>query len=173
MLTPTINTERLTLRRYVTSDLDALYEIITDQRLQKYIKFPNLTREEELDYINKSILNADTDKCEKWAIVYNETNEVVGTISVNSVNSKPNYCNVGYVTRFSEWGKGFATEALIAVTKHLLEEGYYLVEASCNELNAPSIRVMEKAGYIKDGRIEGRRLNDDGTYSAVVFYSKK
>ena len=35
MLSPTIETERLILRRYKESDIDAIYEIITDERLNE------------------------------------------------------------------------------------------------------------------------------------------
>lgn len=38
MLSPTIETDRLILRRYKETDLDAMYDIITDQRLSKFIK---------------------------------------------------------------------------------------------------------------------------------------
>ena len=70
------------------------------------------------------------------------------------------------------WGRGYASEALNAVSDYLLESGYYLVECSCNELNKQSSRVMEKAGFKKDGYIANRRLNKDGTYSGVEYYSK-
>lgn len=32
---------------------------------------------------------------------------------------------------------------------------------------------MEKSGFVKDGYIANRRLNKDGTYSGVEYYSKK
>ena len=51
MYSPKLETERLVLRRYKESDIDAMYEIITDKKLAKYIKFPNLTKEEELECI--------------------------------------------------------------------------------------------------------------------------
>ena len=35
-----------------------------------------------------------------------------------------------------------------------------------------SSKVMEKAGFKKDGTIPNRRLNKDGTYSGVEYYSK-
>lgn len=38
MLSPTIETDRLILRRYKETNLDAMYDIITDQRLSKFIK---------------------------------------------------------------------------------------------------------------------------------------
>ena len=59
MLSPKIETERLILRRYKESDIDAIYEIITDGRLATYIKFPNLTKEEELECIREWIREED------------------------------------------------------------------------------------------------------------------
>ncbi len=173
MLSPRIETDRLILRRYKESDLDSIYEIITDERLSKYIKFPKLTKEEELEHIKKWIADADESKYERWVIEIKETGEIAGNIDVNTVVKKHNYCNVGYTIRYNYWGNGYAAEALKAVSEHLLNNsGYYLVECSCNELNVQSYRVMEKAGFKKDGYIANRRLNEDGTYTGVVYYSK-
>ena len=128
--------------------------------------------EEELEYIKECINNADSSKYEKWTIERIEDSVVVGKISVNTIYKVHNYCNVGYVVRYDYWGNGYATEALKAISDYLLNSGYYLVECSCNENNKQSIRVMEKSGFKKDGYIENRRLNKDGTYSGVVYYSK-
>ena len=174
MLSPTLQTERLILRRYAESDLDAMYEIITDKRLSKYIKFPSFTKEEELECIRRWMANAEESQYERWVMERKSDGAVVGNIDVNTVVKKHNYCNVGYTVRYDYWGNGYAPEALAAVADYLLtQRGYYLVECSCNERNTQSSRVMEKAGFQKDGRIDSRRLNDDGTYSAVVYYSKR
>lgn len=172
MLSPKMETDRLILRRYNESDLNAFYEILHDDRLHKYIRFPDLTREQELEYIRNCMKDVETDRCEKWSIVLKENNEIIGNISVNTVVKKHNYCNVGYVIRYDYWGKGYASEALKTVSDYLLDSGYYLVECTCNELNKQSSRVMEKAGFKKDGYIPNRRLNTDGTYSGVCIYSK-
>jgi ribosomal-protein-alanine N-acetyltransferase len=173
MLSKTIETDRLILRRYKETDIDMQYKILNDSRLTTYIKFPNLTKEEELDCIKNWIKDADVDKYEKWVIVLKENNLPIGNISVNDINKKNNYCNVGYVIAYDYWGNGYASEALKAVSDHLLDdEEYYLVECSCNELNVQSSKVMLKAGFKKDGYIANRRLNKDGTYSGVEYYSK-
>jgi RimJ/RimL family protein N-acetyltransferase len=173
MLSPRMETDRLILRRYDESDLDAFYEIIHDDRLQSYIHFPNLTREQELEYIKDCLKEVETDKCEKWAIVLKDNNETIGNISVNTVVKKHNYCDVGYVIRYDYWGYGYAAEALETISNYLLESGYYLVECTCNELNKQSSRVMEKAGFTRDGCLPNRRLNKDGSYSGLEYYSKR
>ena len=99
MLSPKLETERLILRRYNESDIDAFYEILHDDRLHNYIPFPDLTVEQELEYIKNCMKDVETDKCEKWAIVLKENNETLGNISVNTVVKKHNYCDVGYVIR--------------------------------------------------------------------------
>lgn len=172
MLSPKLETERLILRRYEETDIDMQYEVLTDNRLAKYIKFPNLTREEELECIKDWIKNADDSKYEKWVITLKGDNTPIGNISVNGIEKKHNYCNVGYVILYDHWGKGYASETLKVVSDYLLDSGYYLVECSYNELNKQSSRVMEKAGFKKDGYIANRRLNKDGTYSGVEYYSK-
>lgn len=174
MLSPTLETNRLILRRYKEEDIDMQYRILHDKRLQEYIKFPNLTKEEEFDCIKMWISEADSSKYEKWVIELKDTNIPIGNISVNGIDKKNNYCNVGYVIEYEYWGKGYATEALKTISDYLLlQRDYYLVECSCNEFNKASSRVMEKAGFVKDGYIANRRINQDGSYSGVEYYSKK
>lgn len=173
MLSPKLETERLILRRWQESDIDVLYEMITDKRLSKFLKIPNITKEDELKRLKKWIAEVDESLNERWVITEKDTGNIVGKIDVESVNKKNNYCDVGYMLRFGYWKKGYMTEALKAVTNYLLSErGYYLIEGYCNELNIASSRVMLNAGFSKDGYIANRRLNEDGTYSGLEYYSK-
>ena len=105
MLSPKLETERLILRRYEETDIDMQYEVLTDNRLAEYIKFPNLTKEEELECIKDWIKNADDSKYEKWVITLKGDNTPIGNISVNRIEKKHNYCNVGYVILYAYWGK--------------------------------------------------------------------
>ena len=106
-----------------------------DDRLHKYISSPDLTIEQELEYIRNCMRDFETDKCEKWSIILKGNNETIGNIPVNTVVKKHNYCDVGYVIRYNYWGKGYVSEALKIVSDYLLDSGYYLVECTCNELN--------------------------------------
>lgn len=173
MLCPNIQTDRLIIRRYKESDIDMQYQFLQDERLHKFISPPKLSREEEFEVIKKWILESDTSNYERWVIALKSTDEPIGNISVNGIDRKNNYCNVGYVILFDYQGNGYATEALKAVSDYLLKgRKYYLVECSCNELNVASTKVMIKAGFTKDGYIQNRRKNLDGSYSGVVYYSK-
>lgn len=53
--------------------------------MAKYIKFPNLTKEEELEIIKDWIKNADDSKYEKWVITLKGDNTPIRNISVNRI----------------------------------------------------------------------------------------
>lgn len=68
---------------------------------------------------------------------------------------------IGYWLGESFWGRGLATEALVAVTKyaadtHGLSRLYALPFAS----NTASCRVLEKAGYVLEARLRRSAVKD-------------
>ncbi len=103
MLSPRLETERLVLRRYEETDIDMQYEVLTDNRLAKYIKFPNLTKEEELECIKDWIKNADDSKYEKWVITLKDDNTPIGNISVNGIEKKHNYALISLFPCYAFW----------------------------------------------------------------------
>jgi ribosomal-protein-alanine N-acetyltransferase len=151
MLNPRIETKRLIIRRYELTDIDMLYELVTDSRLAVYTEYPKLSKEEWLGCIQEWIDTYDTNDKEKWVIEINDNHNTIGNISVNEVNKKDNYCSIGYVTRYDYWNKGYTTEALIAVTDYLLTK-YKYIECSSLIDNKQSIRVLEKAGFKKKNK---------------------
>lgn len=61
---------------------------------------------------------------------------------------------IGYWLAQPFWGRGITTEALIAVTAHAVaQHGLTRVFAVPFASNAGSCRVLEKAGYVLEGRL--------------------
>ncbi len=59
---------------------------------------------------------------------------------------------VGYVLGRAYWGRGYTTEALIALqTWALAQPSIFRVWAFCDVENPASARVMEKAGMVREG----------------------
>lgn len=173
MFTPELETERLILRRFNSSDINLFHELISDKKINEFNYYPDTSIEYASKYVNNIINNIDNNPYESWVIEIKDTHIPIGKINVNNIYSRFNYCNVGYTLKYDYWGNGYAAEALVKVTDHLLNDiKYHLVECSIDDRNVRSIRVVEKAGFIKDGYINGRRPNGDGTYSGISYYSK-
>ena len=59
---------------------------------------------------------------------------------------------LGYALAQAFWGKGYATEAVMAVTAWALSQpGFHRVGALCDLENVASQRVLEKAGFQREG----------------------
>jgi [ribosomal protein S5]-alanine N-acetyltransferase len=101
--------------------------------------------------------------------------EVVGGIGfvpghdVERVSSE-----IGYWLGEAFWGRGIATEALTAVTRHAMETyGFTRVFALPFAHNEASCRVLEKAGYVLEARlrksaIKNGRICDQLQYAFIV-----
>ena len=59
---------------------------------------------------------------------------------------------VGYWIGREYWGKGIATQALFQFLRHATERPLYAVVA---KHNLGSLRVLEKCGFVIEGKIEG------------------
>ena len=69
---------------------------------------------------------------------------------------------IGYWVGERFWGRGIATEALIAVTEHAIAtHGLTRIFALPFEHNTASCRVLEKAGYTLEARLRRSAIKDD------------
>ena len=81
---------------------------------------------------------------------------------------------IGYWLAEPFWGRGIVTEALAAVTAHAIKaHGLTRIYAVPFAWNAASCRVLEKAGYVLEGRlrksaIKDGKLTDQLQYAFIV-----
>lgn len=80
---------------------------------------------------------------------------------------------IGYVIGEKWHGKGYGTEAVKKmISEYLVKDRLYLIEAKCNIDNKPSLNLLEKVGFIKDGVLRKRRIDKNtGEYRDLVVYS--
>ncbi|WP_169806691.1 GNAT family N-acetyltransferase [Microtetraspora malaysiensis] len=95
---------------------------------------------------------------------------IVGAISLFKAQWAAAIAEVGYGVRPSYRGRGYAPEALRGLTDRVLGPGpLRRVELRANLDNTASIRVAEKAGFIREGVLRGAGFEDDGPHDLVVF----
>ncbi|MES2206213.1 MAG: GNAT family protein [Pseudomonadota bacterium] len=76
-------------------------------------------------------------------------------IGMIEVRPQTNKVDIGYVLAPAYWGQGLVPEALIAVAEECLAQpDIFRVQATCDVENKASIRALEKAGFLKEGRLE-------------------
>jgi RimJ/RimL family protein N-acetyltransferase len=96
--------------------------------------------------------------------------KIVGSISLFHADWEVRSAEIGYGVRSEERGKGYASEALGAVTRWALTEGgIQRAWLTANTDNVASVRVAEKAGLRREGTLRRAGLEDDGLHDLAVF----
>jgi [ribosomal protein S5]-alanine N-acetyltransferase len=63
--------------------------------------------------------------------------------------------DIGYVLAAAYWGQGLMPEAIdVLATAALASPAFFRVQATCDVNNSNSARVLEKAGFKREGRLE-------------------
>jgi RimJ/RimL family protein N-acetyltransferase len=150
-----LQTPRLTLRPWKSSDAPQLYRYARDERIGPRAGWPAHQSEEESLAIIESVFKPDP---YTFAITLDDqTNEVIGSISLKVTLAQlaefvqPGEAEVGYWIGVPFWGQGYAVEALRAVVDYAFDTlalealwcGYYAG-------NEQSKRVQEKVGFVQN-----------------------
>ena len=77
---------------------------------------------------------------------------------------------IGYWLGEAYWGRGIATEALRAVTAFAFEaHGLVRLFAGVFAWNTASMRVLEKAGYVREGVLTQSAIKDGKIIDQVLY----
>lgn len=159
MNTPTLETERLILRKFTEDDLEAMFKIYSDKEVNKFLPwFPLSTLEEtklfyEREFAEKYILKSAYD----YAICLKEDNYPIGYINVN-INDSYDF---GYGLRKEFWHNGIVTEASKVVIEQLRKDGVPYITATHNVNSPRSGKVMKHLGMKYQYSYEERWMPKD------------
>ena len=82
-----------------------------------------------------------------WFVVHTDSNRVIGDIGFKGKAETNKVVEVGYGISPSEWGKGYATEAVHAIIQWAFtSQKVDSIIAECLEDNYASIKVLKKLG---------------------------
>ena len=108
-----------------------------------------------------------------WAIEV--SGEAVGGIGLELHSDVERVsAEIGYWLGETMWGRGIATEALMAVTKEAFAR-YEITRLYAVPFadHAASIRVLEKAGYVREGRMKQSAIKAGKIRDQLLYASYK
>lgn len=144
--TPKLQTKRLILRKFNENDIEAFYQIFSDQEVNTYLPWFPL----------KSIAEAKLFMEERYFNVYKEKQGYMYAICLKSDNVPIGYVNVsnddshdfGYGLLKQYWHQGIVSEAGKAVIEQLKKDNVPYITATHDINNIYSGAVMKKMGMI-------------------------
>ncbi|SCZ82110.1 GNAT family N-acetyltransferase [Acidaminobacter hydrogenoformans] len=170
---PILETERLLLRAMTPSDVPALFELRTDPLVNRYIdRLPTALPEDALRFIEKIGTGIHENLWIYWAITEKGDDRLIGTICLWNFVPTDHKAELGYELRTASQGKGFMSEAVAAVLSYGFEIlGLEAVEAGVHPMNAPSVKVLKRAGFALIGTFQDTHLTGDAV--EMLIYEKK
>lgn len=168
-----IKTQRLLIRDFIKEDLEAVHKYASQEDILIYEPWGPNTEEQTRKFITRSINEANESPRTffELAITLKNDGQLIGgcSIRINSKNRK--LINIGYIVNPAFWNRGIATETVVALIKFALENlGTEKIQASADEYNIASQRVLEKSGLTKINALH-RDLKFKGRTSRTFIYS--
>jgi RimJ/RimL family protein N-acetyltransferase len=103
-------------------------------------------------------------------MILDPSDRFLGAIGLNNIDPVNPRANLGYWVRTSAKGRGVATEAVRRIVEwSFANTPLVRLEVVVSVENAPSLRVAEKAGAIREGVLRSRILLHGRMHDAVMF----
>ena len=170
---PVIETERLILRPFELSDAPAIFRYSSDLENTKYMLWePNKTLAAVKEFIRAELKKYKSGRDYDYAFVLKETGAMIGTGgAIVGEGVYAHTAELGYILDKRYWGRGYAPEAMRALTEYLFsEKGIRRVQAKHFIGNPASGRVMEKIGMKYEGTLTDF-LFARGAFQTVKIYA--
>ena len=155
----------LVLRLPTVDDTDAMLPAFTDPELREAGNLPAFGREELRDSLRELPTLVEHGRLMPLAAVDVETDEIVGGGMLHHLDAERGIVEIGYFVFPPARGRGFATRIARMLAEHAFSLGIQRVAAYVNVGNVASERVVERAGYTREGVIrsmpkpDGRRVD--------------
>ncbi|MBP6182699.1 MAG: GNAT family N-acetyltransferase [Flavobacterium sp.] len=160
---PILTTERLTLRRLSINDHRDIFDLRSDQEINKFLDRQLCkTTEDAKNFINKVNENIEKGGTYYWAISFTDTKQLVGTICLFDFSSEKNSCEIGYELMVKFQGQGIMQEAAQTVIDFVFQTlKLKKILAFTHYENQNSTKLLLKFNFLKS--IESDKENPNLT----------
>jgi len=146
-----LETERLGLRYFRKSDLEALHQILSDPTTMQFWPKP-YSHEQTQAWLQRHIQRLENDGFARFAVFLKGTNTLIGDCGVNKSKVNGKWENdLGYIIHHPYWKQGFALEASKACLDFAFQElKLKSVVANMADEHIASQKTALKLGFTKE-----------------------
>jgi len=168
---PTLTGDRVALRWLTDADLDRLLRIFGDPDVARFMGIPQLETIQDAQDLLRGIEDRFSSReLFQWGLVLRASDELVGTCTLARISWTNERAEIGFALGPSWWGQGLMTDALHLVLDHAFETmRLNRVEADVDPRNGPSLRLLERLGFGREGYMKERHLIA-GERQDTIFY---
>jgi RimJ/RimL family protein N-acetyltransferase len=168
-----LHTERLLLRPFAATDLDALLAIQSRDDVTRYLYWDPRTAAEVREVLDRKVRStsivAEGDSL-SLAAVLRESGELVGDLSLRWVSAEHRQAEIGFIFHPDHHGHGYATEAAAALLALAFDELHvHRVIGRLEARNGASARVLQRLGMRKEAELIENEYVKGEWQSEIVY----
>lgn len=164
--------DQVTLRSWKASDRDSLVKHANNRHIWRNLtdQFPHPYTLEDADFFIDFATNGDE---RLLHLCIDHAGEAIGSIGITIGRYNKRYTgSMGYWLSQDYWGRGIATRAVAAITKHTFKtRELKRIEASVLSWNPSSVRVLEKNGFLQEG-VQRQAMFKGGLFADLLLFGK-
>ena len=172
---PTLTRGLITLRKPHLDDTQAVFDGCQDPLIPRFTAIStDYSMAHALDYVQRTDASVRTQRELPFVIEYGNGDDRVfaGTISFHSLSVKNSVGELGYWMTSSMRGKGIATTAARMLTDYgFATIGFKRIEAIVDRDNVASLKLLDSAGYQREGLLRKKISRDDGRQVDMYIYA--
>jgi RimJ/RimL family protein N-acetyltransferase len=168
---PRLAAARVVLRPLRPADAADLLAIFGDPRVMRYWTTPAfhdladaraLVREVDALFHARELF--------EWGIALAGDDRVIGTATLWHLEPAHRRGEIGFALGRAHWGRGFAGEAVATLVAFAFERlRLHRLEADVDPRNEPSLRLLEKLGFRREGTLRERYFVGDEIQDTVML----
>lgn len=168
---PVLAGPRLRLRALAASDIDALFALHSDQRVMRYWSFTAWTeRQQAIDHIARLAREREVMEFYPWVATLHGSDTAIGTCSLFGLHREHARSVIGYSLAPEFWGRGLASEMLRLALGHAFDTlNLNRIEADIDPLNIASCKLVERAGFRREGLLRERWRVGGGIQDTALY----
>ena len=155
---PVLETPRVKLRPLSLDDTPRIFAIHSDPRTLEYWSHdPFLDIEQAKELIRANLEWVETGQAVYWALEDRASGGLIGTATLFKFDDQNRHAEVGYILDRACWGRGLMSETLVTMIDHAFNTlELHRLEADTDPRNAPSVALLEKFGFRREGYFRER-----------------
>ena len=152
---PSLETERLLLRKLAASDVADVYEYCSDPEVARFMRWDVHESPERSRVVVDDILaRYERGAGGPWGIEHRGDRKLIGTVMLGWPDNGDGWADMGYAIHRAYWNRGLMTEALREVVRFAFTRtSLNRVQAICEPENVGSCRALEKTGLVLEGTL--------------------
>ncbi len=155
---PTLDAPRVRLRWLAADDVDALFDVFSDETMMRYWSSPAMQDRAEAEALLLKIHRGFADKSAyQWGIERKDDGRLLGTCTLFHIHAGNQRAEIGYALASAYWKRGYMSEALTAMLDYAFGPmALRRLEADVDPRNSNSMRIVGRLGFHQEGLLRER-----------------